>query len=97
MRNHERILLIGLLLATASMTSRGQSGAPLFAEPGIAPDGREIEFTSGGDIWAAPLGGSAAVARLLVSHPATESRPLYSPTGDALAFVSTFPADPSLN
>ena len=28
-------------------------------------------------------------ARLLVSHPATESRPLWSPDGKRLAFVST--------
>ncbi|MEO7135005.1 MAG: peptidase S41, partial [Vicinamibacterales bacterium] len=89
MRNQKRNLLIGLLLATASITSQGQSTGPLLAEPGISPDGREIAFASGGDIWAAPLGGSPAVARLLVSHPATESRPLYSPTGNALAFVST--------
>ena len=89
MRNHERNVLIALLFATASMTSLGQSGAPLLAEPGISPDGREIAFASGGDIWAAPLGGSPAVARLLVSHPATESRPLYRPAVNALAFVST--------
>ena len=28
-------------------------------------------------------------ARLLVSHPATESRPLFSPDGKRLAFTST--------
>jgi hypothetical protein len=57
------------------------------AEPGISPDGREIAFASGGDIWTVPAGGGEA--RLLVSHPATESRPMYSPQGSALAFVST--------
>jgi Tol biopolymer transport system component/C-terminal processing protease CtpA/Prc len=60
---------------------------PSFAEPGISPDGSEIAFVSGGDIWTVPSGGGEA--RLLVSHPATESRPLYSPAGDQLAFVST--------
>ncbi len=60
---------------------------PAFAEPGISPDGREIAFASGGDIWTVPAAGGEA--RLLVSHPAHESRPLYSPDGQRLAFVST--------
>ncbi|HUG42020.1 MAG TPA: DPP IV N-terminal domain-containing protein [Longimicrobiales bacterium] len=56
------------------------------AQPALSPDGAEVAFVSGGDIWAAPAGGG--VARLLVSHEATESRPLYSPDGARLAFVS---------
>ena len=59
----------------------------MFAEPAISPDHSEIAFTSGGDIWTVPATGGQA--RLLVSHPATESRPLYSPDGAKLAFVST--------
>jgi Tol biopolymer transport system component len=43
-------------------------------------------FVSGGDLWTAALEGGEA--RLLVSHPATESRPIYSPDGARLAFVS---------
>jgi len=42
---------------------------------------------SGGDIWTSPLAGGEA--RLLVAHAATESRPLYSPDGKSLAFIST--------
>src|SRR5262249_48356679 len=53
----------------------------------VSPGGSEIAFVSGGDIWTAPVGGGEA--RLLVSHPASESRPLYSPDGKRLAFVST--------
>lgn len=64
-----------------------RAGRPAFAEPGISPDGREIAFVSGGDVWTVPTGGGEA--RLLVSHPATESRPLYSPDGRRLAFTST--------
>jgi Tol biopolymer transport system component len=60
---------------------------PSFAEPGISPDGREIAFVSGGDIWTVPAAGGEA--RLLVSHQATESRPLYAPDGRHLAFTST--------
>lgn len=60
---------------------------PAFADPGISPDGSEIAFVSGGDIWTVPASGGES--RLLVSHPATESLPAYSPSGDELAFVST--------
>jgi Tol biopolymer transport system component/C-terminal processing protease CtpA/Prc len=60
---------------------------PSFAEPGISPDGREIAFVSGGDIWSVPATGGDA--HLLVSHAASESRPLFSPDGRWLAFVST--------
>jgi tricorn protease len=60
---------------------------PYFTEPALAPDRAEIAFVSGGDIWTVPAAGGAA--SLLVSHPATESRPLYSPDGTKLAFVST--------
>ena len=60
---------------------------PSFGEPGISPDGSTVAFVSGGDIWEAPARGGDA--RLLVSHPATESRPLFSPDGRRLAFTST--------
>jgi tricorn protease len=60
---------------------------PSFAEPAISPDGAEIAFVSGGDVWTVPAHGGEA--RLLVSHPSNESRPIYSPDGKSLAFVST--------
>ncbi len=60
---------------------------PYFTEPSVSPGRAEIAFVSGGDIWTAPLGGGEA--SLLVSHPANESRPLYSPDGKRLAFVSS--------
>ena len=60
---------------------------PSFAEPCISPDGSTIAFVSGGDIWEVPARGGDV--RLLVSHPATESRPLFSPDGTRLAFTST--------
>ncbi len=63
-----------------------QSARPSFAEPSLSPDGKEIAFASGGDIWTVPAAGGAA--RLLVSHTANESRPLWSPDGTRLAFVS---------
>ena len=76
--------------AVAFVQAAAQTAAPAvptFAEPGIAPDRSEIAFASGGDIWTVPTAGG--VARLLVSHPANEARPLFSPDGRRLAFTST--------
>src|SRR5918998_1730309 len=58
-----------------------------FAEPSISPDREEIAFVSGGDVWTVPAAGGEA--RLLVSHPADERRPVYSPDGRRLAFGSS--------
>ena len=74
-------------VASAQAPSPVAAALPSFAEPGISPDGSTIAFVSGGDIWEVPSRGGDA--RLLVSHPATESRPLYSPDGTRLAFTST--------
>jgi len=80
-------LLLAAAAASRAQVPAAQPPRPLFTEPAISPDRAEIAFVSGGDIWTVPAAGGAA--RLLVSHPATESRPLYSPDGRQLAFVST--------
>lgn len=89
------VLLLSLLLLSIFISdSRVQAvqslqpyARPYFTEPSVSPGRSEIAFVSGGDIWTAPVNGGEA--RLLVSHPANESRPLYSPDGKRLAFVST--------
>ena len=58
-----------------------------YAEPAIAPDGSEIAFVSGGDIWTVPAAGGEA--RLLISSAANDTHPLYSPDKTRIAFVST--------
>src|SRR5215831_5240114 len=92
----KKLLAVAALVVFVAQAFRPAAGAqappstaamPSFAEPGISPDGSTIAFVSGGDIWEVPARGGDA--RLLVSHPATESRPLYSPDGKRLAFTST--------
>jgi Tol biopolymer transport system component len=89
-----RLTIALLTLPAPSMLARpktalasDQTGqVPSFSEPGISPDGSEIAFVSGGDIWTVPAAGGEA--RLLIAQSATLSRPLYSPDGKKLAFVS---------
>jgi Tol biopolymer transport system component/C-terminal processing protease CtpA/Prc len=59
---------------------------PWMTQPAPSPDGTQIAFVSAGDIWAVASGGGEA--RLLVAHPAEERRPLFSPEGSRLAFIS---------
>src|SRR6266852_154457 len=86
-----KLALLLIALTAVSINAAAQPAPPqaqaYFTEPAISPDGSEIAFVSGGDIWTAPANGGEA--RLLVSHPANESRPLYSPDGRRLAFIST--------
>jgi tricorn protease len=63
------------------------AGTSYLTEPSLCPTRPEIAFVSGGDIWVAPSAGGDA--HILVAHPAEESRPLYSPDGAKLAFIST--------
>ena len=81
------LLSLGLGCFTRPANADSTEARPYFTEPAISPDRSEIAFSSGGDIWTAPASGGEA--RLLISHPATESRPLYSPDGKRLAFIST--------
>ena len=76
-----------LLAQPASQTGTVANAQAYFTEPALAPDRKEIAFVSGGDIWTVDAGGGTAA--LLVSNPANESRPVYSPDGKQLAFVST--------
>src|SRR5437773_7671876 len=79
-------LLAGAMVLVSSNAFGQAETQPYFTEPALSPDGAEIALVSGGDIWTVPAAGGDA--RLLVSHPANESRPLYSPDGRRLAFIS---------
>lgn len=82
---HKKLFAL-VLLFFSSICVCAQKSAAYMTEPAMSPDRKEIVFVSGGDIWAVPSNGGTA--SLLVSHPATESRPQFSPDGKRLAFVS---------
>jgi len=82
-----RLFAALLLLLSVSSFAQPAASKPSFATPALSPDGKEVAFASGGDIWVAPASGGEA--HLLVSGPSEESRPLYSPDGARIAFQST--------
>ncbi len=76
-----------LLILASSLSAFAQTSRPSLQTPALSPDGKEIAFASGGDIWTAPAAGGEA--RLLIANAADDARPLYSPDGTRLAFIST--------
>ena len=87
------LVLVGLLTVMpfssgveGQAPAKGRPALPSFAEPAISPDGRELAVISSGDIWTVAAAGGEA--RLLIAHEANESRPMYSPDGAKLAFIS---------
>lgn len=85
-KSRARLVVLLSLLSFITFGQASKEALPYFTEPSISPDRTEIAFVSGGDIWTVPANGGDA--RLLVAHPANESRPQYSPDGKRLAFVS---------
>jgi len=100
---HRTPLTFAVVSLAVAVSASAQSSEPTrptapptlsFAEPGISPNGDEIAFVHAGDIWVVPARGGEA--RLLVAHPATESRPMYSPDGTRLAFMSNRAGSPDI-
>lgn len=83
-----------VLLSGAPVGAQAPDARRAFAEPALSPDAREIVFVHAGDLWTVPTSGGEA--RLLVSHPAEESRPRWSPDGARLGFVSTRAGTPDV-
>ena len=82
-----RQMFCALILLTSIASIAFAEPRPYFTEPSLSPDRKEIAFVSGGDIWTVPATGG--IASLLVSHAANEARPIFSPDGRQLAFISS--------
>lgn len=80
-----------VIMVTSALPASAQQARPSLAQPSVSPDGAEIAFVSGGEIWTVPATGGTA--RILVAHEADETAPLYSPDGTRLAFVSNRAGD----
>src|SRR4029453_16263997 len=81
--------MFGGLLSVAVAAFASQAIAaprPTLAEPSLSPDGAEIAFVSGGDIWTVPAAGGTA--SLLGARPGPEGPPLAPPAGRELPFTS---------
>ena len=79
-------ILAAMLLAVGCWAQTPAPPKPSVAEPGISVGGTQIAFVSGSRIWVAPARGGPA--HLVVDDSATEQRPLFSPDGTRLAFIS---------
>ncbi|BDD09343.1 tricorn protease [Fulvitalea axinellae] len=73
----------GLLLLSAGLALNSQA-QKLVRDISPSPDGKKIAFAYQGDIWTASKDGSGA--RRLTIHEGTESGPVWSPDGSAIAF-----------
>jgi tricorn protease len=96
MSPHNRMIVACFVACAATLTARaataGDASPPAtFAEPSVSPDHSEIAFLSGGDVWSVSSRGG--VARLLADTGGTAERPLFSPDGTRIAYVSTKPGD----
>ena len=54
--------------------------------PALSPDGTKLAYCHQGDIWVAQV--ADGLAHRLTAHPAFDGRPLWSPDGTRLAFLS---------
>ena len=82
---HRGCLLI--LLMTLMSIGLGAFEPQFASQPAISPDGNMVCFVYQNDLWLVPFKGGAA--RRLTSTSASESRPLWSPDGKQIAYLSS--------
>ena len=89
MKRSRSAALAFAVVTTLAGISRAEpvAGKASLAQPAVSPDGKEVAFVSGGNIWAVPAEGGDA--HILIAGAGDVGRPLYSPDGKQIAFASS--------
>lgn len=81
------ILFLFFIILTASVSSAAATGpVDLPRLPSISPDGSEIVFSAGGDLWLVSVKGGEA--RRLTRHHLDDLHSNWSPDGQSIVFTS---------
>ena len=80
-------VVMALCLILAAQAAFAEREIRSISTPCVSADGETVFFSCWGDIWSAPRNGSAP-ARRLTDNVAHDSRPMLSPDGTQIAFIS---------
>ena len=78
--------LQALILLSCSAVAASADDVVFARHLALSPDGQTLAFSWAGDIWTVPISGGRAMR--LTAHSAHDSRPVWSPDGQQLAFSS---------
>lgn len=83
----KKFLISASIIAASLSASAAETGSPAWLRYNtISPDGSTIAFTYKGNIFTVPAQGGEAVQ--ITTHPAHDTRPVWSPDGKSIAFAS---------
>ncbi|OPX22925.1 MAG: hypothetical protein B1H03_03155 [Planctomycetales bacterium 4484_113] len=75
-----------MLVLLGSLTGAARQNPLGMLSPALSPDGNQLAFAYQGDVWVVRAEGGQA--RRLTVSTAYESRPVWSPDGERIAFIS---------